>query len=176
MVEKPVHDLEMEAGHDGCIHIGQYYGTSLTSRLIRWRTWSDISHTSAFLPGGLDQVIEAWGGSVARRHWTRSHTPGTRIDLFRVACSLAQQHRFYEFLHQQVGKPYDYFAILGFATRARLQSNQAWFCSELVFAAALAAGIELLARIEPYQVSPGDLQHSPLLAHVGTLVVPGAGA
>ncbi len=154
------------------ILIGQYYGTSWTSKLIRWRTWSKISHTAAFCGGLADEVIEAWDGSVARRPWTEGHTPGTMIALYRVPCTLEQRRLFYEFLAAQIGKPYDYLGILGFALRTRVESKNSWFCSELIFAAAQAAEINLLSRIEPYQVAPGDLNISPLLEPVEVRFTP----
>jgi len=155
----------------GCIYIGQYRGKSLMSRLIRWRTWSDISHTAAFLPD-LATVIEAWGGGVVCRPWLVGHTPGTEINLYRVTCSKEQEQRFYRFLQDQLGKGYDFTGLLGFVSRSRVEDKDRWFCSELIFAAARHAGIDLLARIEPYQVDPGTLNTSPLLNHIRTMRTP----
>ena len=151
------------------IIIGQYQGTSFFSKLIKWRTWSNISHTGAFLG---DDVIEAWGGGVVRQHWTSGHEPGTKITLYRVPCLDKQWEIFYSFLLHQVGKKYDKMGILGFMTRAKSQHPDKWFCSELVFAAAKEAGIDLLARIEPYQVSPGQLDTSPILEFVENRICP----
>lgn len=156
--------------NDSEILIGQYYGTSLTSRLIRWRTWSDVSHTSAFLPGG-EEVIEAWGGGVARRSWREGHTLGTKIAVYRVPCTIDQRREFYDFMHAQIGKRYDYTGILGFITRARSECKEKWFCSEVVFAAAEKAGVRLLCRIAPHQVAPGTLDTSPVLQLVGERIV-----
>jgi uncharacterized protein YycO len=158
--------------NDSQILIGQYYGTSLVSRLIRWRTWSDISHTAAFVGATGDEVIEAWEGSVRRQSWKVGHASGTRIEIYRVPCTLDQRREFYNFLSGQIGKPYDYSGILGFMLRAKTESKDSWFCSELVFSAARAAGIDLLSRIEPYQVSPGDLNVSPLLEPVEVRFAP----
>lgn len=152
------------------IYIGQYYGKSLVSKLIQWKTWSDISHTSAFLP---DQktVIEAWGGGVINRPWREGHTPGTRVDLFFVECAEKQVGDFYSFLSSQIGKKYDFSGIFGFAFSAKTQAKDKWFCSELIFAAAQFAGIDLLRRIEPHKVSPGLLQVSPKLEKIAELEV-----
>lgn len=155
------------------ILIGQYYGKSLVSRLIRWRTWSKVSHTAAFFAGPQGyEVIEAWEGKVRRQPWTKGHTPGTRIELYRVPCTPEQRRVFYAFLGEQEGKDYDFFGILGFMVRARTESKKSWFCSELVFAAAQEAGINLLSRIEPYQVAPGTLDTSPLMEPVETRITP----
>lgn len=163
----------MPTPSDTCILIGQYYGKSLLSRLIRWRTWSKVSHSAAFFAGPQGyEVIEAWEGKVRRQPWTTGHTPGTRIQLYRVGCTLEQRRLFYEFLNAQIGKRYDYTGILGFMLRARTESKESWFCSELVFAAARQAGINLLSRIEPYQVAPGDLNISPLLEPLEVRITP----
>lgn len=155
------------------IYIGQYFGTSTISKLIRWRTWSDVSHTAAFLGEDLDEVVEAWQGvGVIRRPWTEGHEPGTRIELYRVDCTPEERRLFWQFIHEQIGKGYDYTGILGFMTRTKSECADKWFCSELVFAAARHAGIELLARIEPHQVAPGVLHTSPRLAKSGVRFTP----
>ena len=145
----------------GRILIGQYNGKSFTSWVISKKTWSDITHTSAFVNDEV--VIEAWGGGVTKRTWREGHTPGTRIRIMRVECTREQEEKFYAFLESQIGKKYDFAGILGFGLSANLQYKDRWFCSELVFAAAQYAGIELLKRIEAHKVYPGLLDVSPLL-------------
>lgn len=153
------------------ILIGQYYGTSFTSRMIKLKTWSDISHTSAFLPGG-EEVIEAWGkGVTPPHHWREGHAKGTRIDLLECRCSPEQAQAFFLFLYGQIGKGYDFKGIMGFATSSDIHSKDRWFCSELVFAAALHAGIILLERIEAHKVSPGLLHCTPLGKVIKTIYV-----
>ena len=66
-----------------------------------------------------------------------------------------------------MGRKYDYGDILAFLLRRPRPHNAKWFCSELIFAATQHAGIEVLARIEPWQVFPGLLAFSPLLVKVG---------
>ena len=152
------------------ILIGQYYGKSLTSRAISLKTWSPISHTSAFLPGG-EEVVEAWGKGVVRRPWREGHTTGTRIDLLECRCSPDQAQSFYLFLFDQIGKGYDFRGIMGFAFSAEMQSKDRWFCSELVFAAAIHAGIILLERVPAHKVSPGLIHYSPVLKFLKTIEV-----
>jgi uncharacterized protein YycO len=145
----------------GRVLIGQYNGKSLTSWIISKKTWSDITHTSAFLNDEV--VIEAWGGGVTKRTWREGHTPGTRIRIMRVECTWEQEEKFYAFLESQIGKKYDFAGILGFGLSANLECKDRWFCSELIFAAAQYAGIELLKRIEAHKVYPGLLDVSPRL-------------
>ena len=152
--------------------IGLYRGTSIISRLIQFRTWSPYSHASWIGDNGAE--IEAWhkGGVVCHPDWGHIHTPGTEIDLFEVKMSDLQRSVITDFLRTQLGKKYDFGAILGFLTRCGKERLGKWFCSELVFCAFQEAGIDLLCRIEPHKVSPGRLSTSPLLTLVDTLVVP----
>lgn len=154
--------------NNGRILIGQYYGKSFFSRLIRWKTWSDITHTSAFLPD-MTNVIEAWGGGVTKRYWRDGHTKGTRIDLFEVRCTEEQAQAFYQYLWENIGKKYDLAGIFGFAFSAKTENSEKVFCSELIFSAAKHAGIVLLDRIEPYKVYPGLIQISPIMRQVSQL-------
>jgi hypothetical protein len=62
-----------------------------------------------------------------------------------------------------VGRGYDWWSIIRFVSRRRMPHNDRWFCSELVFAALSHAGVRLLERIAPWEVSPGLLSISPLL-------------
>ena len=143
--------------------IALYKGTSFISRIIRWRTWSDYSHAAWVCRDGT--VIEAWVGGVRRVPGLLSqHKEDTTIELYEVAgLTEDQRDRIEAFLAAQIGKPYDYTAILGFALRKDTQNPAKWFCSELVFAGCQSAAINLLARIPPWKVSPDLLVLSPLL-------------
>ena len=147
--------------------IALYKGTSFISRIIRWRTWSDYSHAVWVCRDGT--VIEAWVGGVRRVPGLLSqHREKTVVELYAIAgLNEEQRDRIETFLVAQLGKPYDYAAILGFALRKDTQNPAKWFCSELIFAACLFAGIYLLARIPPWKVSPDLLALSPLLIFGG---------
>ncbi|HBA86323.1 MAG TPA: hypothetical protein DCZ95_19760 [Verrucomicrobia bacterium] len=143
--------------------IALYKGKSTLSRAIRWRTWSEYSHAAWVLDDG--SVIEAWKGGVRHvRNMATQHTPGTDVDLFTLNLTVAQKWAIQDFLIRQVGKPYDYGAILGFMTRAKSENSEKWFCSELIFAACQSAGVELLKRIPAWKVSPGLLSVSACLS------------
>jgi uncharacterized protein YycO len=145
----------------GRILIGQYNGKSFFSKLIMVKTFSNITHTSAFLNDEV--VIEAWGGGVEKRTWREGHTKGTRIRIMRVDCTKEQEEKFYAFLESQKGKKYDRAGIFGIAFSVKTENPNKWFCSELIFAAAQYAGIELLKRIEAHKVYPGLIDVSPML-------------
>jgi uncharacterized protein YycO len=142
------------------VRIALYQSKGLLSRFIKWQTRSPFSHAALVFTDDL--LVESMQGEGVRvRPWKR--TPDA--DLFRVLAMPAQEERMREFALRQVGKPYDYTMVVRFVTREQetRKSKGKWFCSELVFAAFKYAGIDLLARTEPWEVSPGLLARSPLL-------------
>jgi len=67
-----------------------------------------------------------------------------------------QADKFYTFLHEQLGKPYDYVAIAGVALGRDWREGKSWFCSELVAAALEHADYWKLAS-DTNHVTPRDL-------------------
>jgi len=118
-------------------------------------------------------VIEAWhkGGVTRVPSLSTNHTPGTRIDLYTVIGETpAHTAIIRDFLHAQLGKPYDYLGLFGFLFRAtRLQDKHKWFCSELVAEAYATAALPLM-RIPSHKIYPGMLAASPMLKHIGGTV------
>jgi uncharacterized protein YycO len=74
-----------------------------------------------------------------------------------------QQAASRSWLESQLGKPYDYYAVLRFITRTKSIANDSRFCSELVVLMSRMAGLVLLARVDPERVSPTMLSYSPEL-------------
>lgn len=124
------------------------------SRLIRWFTWSDWSHVDIVLPDG--RLLGATGArGVAIRDYDQSvsHVRFT-VDAPDVVIDLAMT---------QLGKKYDYAAIIGMPFRRDWQDGRKWFCSELVAWAFAEAGHPLLRMKRNGRVTPGDLLKSPFL-------------
>lgn len=146
------------------MQIALYRGTSLISKLIRWQTRGEYSHAAVIL---LDSTaIEAWHkpGQVRRQQsLSQGHTPGTAVDIFDVELEPRQEFACEDFLRRQLGAPYDFMAIARFLTKRDADSQEKWFCSELVFAAYEFAGVELLQNITANRVHPSMLSYSPLL-------------
>ncbi|MEW6612718.1 MAG: YiiX/YebB-like N1pC/P60 family cysteine hydrolase [Pseudomonadota bacterium] len=120
------------------------------SALIRVATWSRWSHV-ALVDG--DEVIEA-----AAPHGVRRASVGAAID--RAArCALVElpardPAAVLAAAASQLGKPYDWTAVLGLGLRRDWQEEDAWFCSELVAWAFQHAGeplfrAEVLRRVTP---------------------------
>jgi len=156
--------------------IALYEGTSVKSRMIEWWSWSQFSHASWVKRNG--RVVEAWRGGVSE--WPtihHNHTPGTRVIFLDLDLTPEQVERIESFLTSQLGKGYDFLGVNRFLTRSQTPDDpERWFCSELIFAAFLHAGIELLARVEARKVMPVMLFYSPLLREKGGIVTKEAGA
>lgn len=132
------------------------------SWLIRAGTWSAWSHV-ALVDG--DQVIESVMGHGVRRVSLYSairrasrhalvNLP-TRNPALIVAAAAAQ-----------IGKPYDYTAILGLGLHRDWQEDDAWFCSELVAWAFQQAGEPLFRAECLRRVTPQHLYMLPALPEV----------
>jgi uncharacterized protein YycO len=132
----------------------------LLSKFISWQTDSDYSHAALMFD---DCVIEAvqFKGVHKLAH---DQIDWSRVDVYQVAGMTEEAAKaIREFAESQVGSGYDYWGVLRFISRRRLPDNEDYFCSEFVFDAVRNAGINLLERIESYQVDPGQLRTSPLL-------------
>jgi uncharacterized protein YycO len=144
--------------------IALHRGAGIVGTLIRWQTRSPYSHASLYCPG--DGVIEAREGHGVRRLTNLDPKPGEKIDLYAVPSATAEQlRRAWTFAQIQVGDAYDWTMVLRFISRrqASRKDSGKWFCSELAFAAFHHAGLDLLARCQPWEISPGLLGKSPLL-------------
>ena len=78
-----------------------------------------------------------------------------------LPCTETQEAALVAFLRAQLGRPYDFLAILAIATSFFLgprnwRSPDAWFCSELVTAALEAAGIMSCIIEDTSRITPRD--------------------
>jgi uncharacterized protein YycO len=136
-----------------------FRGRGLISSLIRWQTRGEYSHAALLMPDG--RIIESWQGDGVR---IKTLADWVGVDAYTVVGMTDEQwERAFEFARSQLGRGYDYWAIVRFISRDKMPENERWFCSELVFAALAHARVAALARIEPWAVSPGLLNLSPLL-------------
>jgi hypothetical protein len=73
--------------------------------------------------------------------------------------------KMYVFARAQLGKPYDFSNILGFALHQNWDDAERWICSELALATAEAGGLWML-NVQPgftHRIDPGRLHLSPML-------------
>lgn len=137
-----------------------FRGRGFISWLIRWQTRSEYSHAALMLPDG--SIIEAWMTKGVRQHWLKDWID---VDVFSVHGMTPEQWaRAINYARAQIGKKYDWLAVIRFLSRFRQPPNDRWFCSELVFQAIEIAGIRLLRYVRAGEVSPGLLARSPFLS------------
>lgn len=133
-----------------------FKGRGLLSFIIRTVTRSHYSHAAVLLKGG--DIIEAWHSGVRRKFLYDFNN----VDVFSV--HVDDEEKIIKFLESKIGFKYDFSSVFKFLTKRQvLQSDEKYFCSELIFEAFQEAGINLLERIEAWAVSPGLLALSPYL-------------
>jgi uncharacterized protein YycO len=147
------------------MRIALYQGTGWISKAIMWISRGGYSHVAMLLND--DTLIEAWAGGVRhRKNLKDKMDTDTLVDVFEVPTTPEQDIIIQSFLEKQIGKGYDYLAIVGFILHTthegRIQYGK-WICSELVFAAFQKVKINLLDRVECWKVSPTILSYSTLL-------------
>jgi uncharacterized protein YycO len=138
-----------------------FKGRGFISRLIRWQTNGHYSHAAIQRPDG--RIIEAWHKPAKVRLRSRLDD-WSNVEAYEVeGMTMEQWDKALEWAEAQIGKKYDFGGVFRFLTRRRKDQDEKWFCSELVFHAVKAGGVELLERVKGAQVSPVVLSFSPLL-------------
>lgn len=128
------------------------------STFLRFFTWSTISHVDIIVPEGLLGAREM---GVKIRPFNYGHP--TRAIIAHVECTDAQAEKVYAFARSQIGKPYNWIGLFGFAIRRDFPSKNRWFCSEIISASFEAAGIHLVAIKQIDRVTPEMILESPLV-------------
>lgn len=133
------------------------------SAIIRAFTWSSWSHV-ALIDG--DQVIEAAAPhGVRRAPLAPAIEHAHRSAVVSLPCS--DPNRIIAAAASQIGKPYDWTAVLGLGLHRDWQETDAWFCSELVAWAFTRAGESLFRPEVLRRVTP---QHLWMLPPVSPIV------
>ena len=107
-------------------------------QIAQYGFWA--SHCDALMPDG-ELLGARFVGGVQSRPGDYDKGGFTREHFIRIPATPGQTDSFHHFLRAQIGKPFDTFAILAFATQRDWQSPDRWFCSELQAAGLVAAGI-----------------------------------
>jgi hypothetical protein len=105
---------------------------SATIRDFEYGFWA--SHVEALMPDDTLLGAHYDGGVMARK---RDYDKGQFIkELYvNIPASEEMTNQFFQFLRDQIGKPYDTRAILGLVIQRDWRDPSAWFCSELITAA-----------------------------------------
>lgn len=134
-------------------------GPGFVSDFIKFWTWSEWSHVDVWTPDGW--LGARSNGGVQIRPW--DYTKVDKEEIRVITLDDATEANIMNWLHAQIGKPYDYLAIAGMPFRQDWQNDSRWFCSELVAAAFAQAGVPLLDADHYNRITPRDLYLSPLL-------------
>jgi len=162
------------------IYFALYQGTSTISRIIRGR--GKHSHVEGICKNG--SCVGAWHiGGVTHKDagclnfhdnmvasLSINHTPGTKVDIFKIECTREQADLFEELMLQEVGVGYDFWSIFFFVLRKPVAVNGKWFCSELFFDVLTQLDIWILVEIKASEVSPNHLGISPAKEFVEQIV------
>lgn len=133
---------------------------SLFSKLIRFGTWSKYSHVDIILGDG-QHVIGATALEGVRVEYVHEmKRKSSAWAIYEFDCKLDRELQ--QLAISQLGKGYDYLAIIGFIFRKKWQKETRWFCSELVAWVAEQLGCPLLTGPH-HRITPGALIKSPQL-------------
>ena len=142
---------------------------TLGSAAIRWFTHSNYSHVDIITPDGYrlgarsDHPVRIDCKPLALnlagvQKRAMDYAPFTRDDRLVISCSGMKFDRAYEWLNQQLGKPYDkrgLFASFLFDRPVPWYDERAWWCSELA-AVFVAKATGKPCRTVASRVSPND--------------------
>ena len=122
------------------------------SAIIRSATWSRWSHVA--IVSGF-HVIEAVTSGVRRRPTMAAIHAARDASFVDLPC--ADPQSIVDAAESQIGKPYDWTALLGIGLHRNWQDDDAWFCSELVAWSFAAAGQPLFRKEVMRRVTPEHL-------------------
>lgn len=113
----------------------QFVGAAdLGSEMIEWFSAGVVSHVDAVMPDG--SLLGARSDGVGGKPPGVQIRPANYENFARVIrvvlpCPDEMAARFYEFIKDQIGKPYDEEAIIAFVAGRDWRDPSAFFCSEL---------------------------------------------
>jgi len=150
--------------------IAFYRGNDIIGRTILFFSRGGYTHAAIVLNDG--RIIEAYPSKGVRmRQDIADRMSNTTVDIFEIPTTPAQDEIIKDFLANQMGKKYDYIALIGFilyTTKEGRKQRGKWICSELVFVAFQKAGINLLERIEAWMVSPTIISYNTKMKFLAT--------
>jgi uncharacterized protein YycO len=135
-------------------------GGGWDSKVIRWDTRCHYSHVECLDPAGASVTYGAMlqGGVKRRAFGDPEYKGAVNFKVVGIGATEAQQDAFYQFVFSQLGKPYDWKAIVSFGLGERdWRSPNSWFCSELMVGALEAAGMLQIPNDMPsWRITPRD--------------------
>ena len=122
---------------------------TLASDVIAWFSAGHFSHVEALVDGGrmtlgsYEASVESGGAAIPPGVHYRPvgyNRLALRV-ICTIPCSEAQHSLWWNFMDAQIGKEYDWWAILGFAFNRNWREPGSWICSELQARALEKAGV-----------------------------------
>ncbi len=147
-------------------------GGGWDSKLIQYTTRCNYSHVEALDP--LDEHVTYGAmlrGGVKRRFYTDTEYHNAKnFKTVRIICTAEQEEKFYNFIASQLGKPYDWRAVVSFGLGQRdWREDGSWFCSEAIIRGLEEAGLLYVPDDFPaWRLNPS---HAYMLAGVQTSIV-----
>lgn len=132
----------------------------ISSRIICWWTWGKWSHV---------EIVTSRGYLGARLNGGVKVRPFGYVDpveqsIRSIEVTPDQYAVFMAYADKQIGKPYDWFGLLGFGIHHDTADDpEKWFCSEYVTACFEKAGVPILDTSHAYRISPRDVGLSTAL-------------
>jgi hypothetical protein len=147
-------------------------GRGISSTAIAWMSAGLFSHVDSILPDGSllgsrsDRILGIDPGVQIR---PPNYEKWKHRVVFQLAATAVQTDAFYRFLQEEIGKPYDKLAIVGFAISRNWREEGAWFCSELVAAGLEASGVSPKLYTPSCKVTPVCL--STVISALGAKII-----
>jgi hypothetical protein len=132
---------------------------AISSKAIAWFGSGKFSHVDCVLPDGrlLGIRSDKVGG---KPPGVQIRPPDYAVFDVRVRMKIHtiraydQEQRYYDFLYDQIGKPYDNTAIWAFFVDRNWRQADSWICSELQAAAGEHAGVLPKLALTPNKITP----------------------
>jgi hypothetical protein len=145
----------------GAITLQFVEGSGLGAGMIKWFGHGKYSHVDCVLPhghllGARSDKIQGIPPGVQMR--PADYTKKEHVTRVVIPCTVEQEHIFYGFLLEQIGKPYNKLGIVAFFFATGWTKIGQWFCSQLQTAALQEA--KLLPQLSelPNKIDPDDLR------------------
>lgn len=156
-------------------------GRGISSRAIAWFSAGHFSHVDTVLPDGRllgsrsDTIKEPDGSETPPGVEVRQAGYAAKDWVQRVVMELTvadgnKARSYYNYLFDELGKPYDKTAIWGFAAGRDWRSADSWYCSELAMAMLEKAGIVPLVYSPSNKITPVSL--ACIFSALGGVVIP----
>jgi hypothetical protein len=126
---------------------------NIGSLAIRTFSWSQWSHISTLISD--TEAIEALPFKGVIKSSVESIIKDSNKHLF-IYINIRNKDIFYNSLISQIGKQYDYSALLGFGLHRDWQDQDKWFCSELPAWSTIQCKEPIFRSDSLYRILPED--------------------